>query len=357
MPDSSARLDLPFIMPSQAQKHVTHNEAIERLDLLVQLTVAAFDATSPPTEPAEGQVWALGAAPGGVWAGHAETLAAFVQGGWVFISPRPGWRAVAGAELRIWSGSAWVAPTVELQNVAGVGINASSDATNRLAVAAAATLLSHDGAGHQLKINKATPGDTASLLFQTGFSGRAEMGTAGDDDFAIKVSADGADWHDALIVDAASGAVDMPNGAKVAGSEVYRRDNTLGTVSQSGGIPTGAIIQRGSNANGEFVRYADGTQICWTTIDAGNSAATGDGTFSSPYRSANFTWNFPASFVGAPVVAGAVSGDDNGIIRTHVFSLRFVTSTQISQARVVRIGSNDINFPVIAHIVAHGRWF
>ena len=113
----------------------------------------------------------------------------------------------------------------------------------------------------------------------------------------------------------------------------------------------------GSNANGEFVRYADGTQICSTTIDVGNSAAAGDGTFPSPYRSADFTWNFPASFVDAPVVAGAVSGNDNGIIRTHVFSLRFVTNTQISQARAVRIGSNDANFPVIAHIVAHGYWF
>ena len=41
----------------------------------------------------------------------------------------------------------------------------------------------------------------------------------------------------------------------------------LGTVSQSGGVPTGAIIERGSNVNGEYVRFADGTQICTTTVD------------------------------------------------------------------------------------------
>ena len=41
----------------------------------------------------------------------------------------------------------------------------------------------------------------------------------------------------------------------------YKKSNILGTVSESGGVPTGAIIERGSNANGEFVKYADGTMI------------------------------------------------------------------------------------------------
>ena len=138
----------------------------------------------------------------------------------------------------------------------------------------------------------------------------------------------------------------------------YDSGSIVGTVSQSGGDPTGAIIQRGSNSNGEFVRYADGTQICRTTIDAGNSAANGDGTFPSPYRSDDFTWSFPASFfVVAPVVTGAVRGGDSGVSRTHVFSFRFVSNTQIGQARVVRIGSSDVGMSAIAHIMAHGRWF
>jgi hypothetical protein len=55
--------------------------------------------------------------------------------------------------------------------------------------------------------------------------------------------------------------------------EIYNRGNILGTVSQSSGVPTGAIIERGSNANGEFVRYADGTLICFhnLSIDLGTS--------------------------------------------------------------------------------------
>lgn len=53
-------------------------------------------------------------------------------------------------------------------------------------------------------------------------------------------------------------------------ANLYRRGNILGTVSQSGGSSTGAIIQRGSNANGEFVRFADGTQICWCNVEINN---------------------------------------------------------------------------------------
>jgi len=63
MSDISPRLSLPLIQGSQAQKHVTHNEAIDLLDLLVQLVVEAVEANDPPVTPTEGEVWVLGAAP------------------------------------------------------------------------------------------------------------------------------------------------------------------------------------------------------------------------------------------------------------------------------------------------------
>jgi hypothetical protein len=68
----------------------------------------------------------------------------------------------------------------------------------------------------------------------------------------------------------------------VFGAFAYNRGNILGTVSQSSGVPTGAIIERGANANGEYVRYADGTQLCWTRkltnvfVDAGTSYTIND---------------------------------------------------------------------------------
>lgn len=217
MSDLSARLALPYLAPAQAQaqKHVTHNEALARLDLLVQLAVESFGAEAPP------------------------------GAGWVFVAPRPGWIALglADGRLRRFDGSAWEAVVPATDNLEGVGIGTASDAVNRLAVVAPATLLSHAGAGHQLKLNKAAAADTASLLFQTGWSGHAEMGTSGTDDFAIKLSADGSAWTDALVLHAATGAV---SGAAVQGSatdtgpgklalaqHAYGPDNLVGTVSEA----------------------------------------------------------------------------------------------------------------------------
>jgi hypothetical protein len=65
----------------------------------------------------------------------------------------------------------------------------------------------------------------------------------------------------------------------------------LGTVSQSSGTPTGAIIETGSNANGFYIRFANGLQICL-------SAAL---TFSYLNTTAlSVTWTFPAAFAGDP---------------------------------------------------------
>ncbi len=361
MPDNSAILALPYIQPSQAQKHVTHNEALKQLDIIVQLGVAGFGATTPPADPVMGEVHALGAGPTGAWAGRDGELAAWVDGGWLFLTPQTGWRAwgQASAELRIWDGGAWVLPAGDTENLAGLGINTTSDSTNRLSVQADATLLSHDGAGHQLKLNKAGDSDTASLLFQSGWTGHAEMGLAGDRDFTIKVSDDGATWTGAMVFDAASGQVsgaaiqsdrldtnagrlmavaafglgedgqpseigDMDatgtatgfymfksstiNAASLPGAlsggwgiirvergsgsaltqtvwrnnqqgggrwwrsyssgswggwrNMFDQANIVAPVSESAGIPTGGVIERGSNADGEYIRFADGTQLC-----------------------------------------------------------------------------------------------
>ena len=78
MSQNSPRLNLPFLQPSQAQKHVTHNEALRRLDLVVQLTVASTDATTPPAVQEQGEIHALGATPSGDWAGHGGELAAWL---------------------------------------------------------------------------------------------------------------------------------------------------------------------------------------------------------------------------------------------------------------------------------------
>lgn len=82
------------------------------------------------------------------------------------------------------------------------------------------------------------------------------------------------------------------------GPEFYKRSNILGTVSQSAGVPTGAIIERGRNANGEYVRWADGTQICTKTVLFSTAIAYAYGSmFLSPVITAG-AW--PSAFVAAP---------------------------------------------------------
>jgi hypothetical protein len=109
MPDQSPNLSLPFIMPAQAQKHVTHNEAIELLDMIVQLTLEASNVAVPPGAPNEGQAWALGASPSGDWSGQAGMIATWRGAGWLFVSPREGWMAWVkdSAELQVMTGGAW----------------------------------------------------------------------------------------------------------------------------------------------------------------------------------------------------------------------------------------------------------
>jgi hypothetical protein len=67
--------------------------------------------------------------------------------------------------------------------------------------------------------------------------------------------------------------LDGTNGITTLDGDVYAEGNILGTVSETGGVPTGAIIERGSNANGSFVKYADGTMICTTLRTESRSAA------------------------------------------------------------------------------------
>lgn len=197
---NTPNLNLPYLAAGQAQKHVSVNESLRRLDALVQIGVSTRAQADPPVNPSEGQRLLLPAATSGHFAGHAAKIAAYQDGVWQFYAPQTGWLVFVADEalLLVFNGAAWTQAAGSLQNLPHIGINATADSTSRLTVSAPATLLNHAGSGHQLKINKATEVDTAALLFQTGFSGRAELGLAGNDAFALKLSANGSSWSSVL---------------------------------------------------------------------------------------------------------------------------------------------------------------
>lgn len=85
---TTSRFALPLLSAGQADKELTHNEALARIDLLLHPVVQAIGLTVPPASPGIGQCWVVGAAPTGSWAGHAGQLAGWTEGGWRFVSPR-----------------------------------------------------------------------------------------------------------------------------------------------------------------------------------------------------------------------------------------------------------------------------
>lgn len=89
----TANLLLPFLAEGQAQKHLTVNEAFERLDVLLLLSARSRTLAVPPASTAEGARWIVPAGASGAWSGRDGQIAAFLNGGWRFFQPRSGWRA------------------------------------------------------------------------------------------------------------------------------------------------------------------------------------------------------------------------------------------------------------------------
>ncbi len=268
--EQSPRLALSYVAPSQAQKHVTVNETFRRLDALVQLSVRSRSVSAEPGAPAEGDGYILPASPSGTaWDYYAEKdIAVYQDGAWIAVAPVEGLRAYVADEAIIvaFDGTAWTGRMIEPQEEAAkFGVNASADATNKLTVKSDAVLLSHDdvtpGTGDiRINLNKAATANTAAHLFQSGYSGRAEFGLAGDDDFRVKVSADGASWRDALKADGATGTLYLPAGLRLGADAAANElaDYETGTWTPALGASASGDL---SAATGVTAAYAYFTKV------------------------------------------------------------------------------------------------
>jgi hypothetical protein len=276
---STPRASIPLLSASQAQKHVTHNDALIELDALLCCRVLDRDLSTPPGSPADGDAYLVHASPTGAWTGQAGNIAYCVDGAWRFAAPFEGLSLFVADEVTMLvyhSGSwqSWV-QVLSFQNLAMLGINTTADITNRLAVKSAAVLFDNIGNGVQTKLNKNAAADTASLLYQTGYSGRAEIGLTGDDDFHFKVSSDGATWYGALTLARASGQAQLTAGSVSVPALSTSGDTNTGLyfpAADTLAFATGGVKRVQIDASGILTAYAGILADTNLSVSHGNGA-------------------------------------------------------------------------------------
>lgn len=105
-------------------------------------------------------------------------------------------------------------------------------------------------------------------------------------------------------------------------------------------VGTAPIVESGSNTNGYYVKYADGTMVCWHTTQNNLAIQTA---MLGGYRSSGQTWTFPAEFNVTPVCIASGEPTDsfsyncNGKSTTYASYAYTAISSQLVAARVVNL--------------------
>ncbi len=348
----SIHLALPYIAAGQAQKHVTHNETLRILDAVVMLAVADRDLSAPPGSPAEGDRFLVKATGSGAFAGKDGQIAHYRDGGWAFHAPKAGWICYVEDEAMplVFDGGGWTPLLGEnpvIQNLALLGIGTEADETNPFAAKLNNALWTArydaDGGDGSLryKLNKEASSKVLSLLLQTGWSARAEIGLIGDDDLRIKVSGDGSTWRDSIVIAAATGAVSFPQGAtgvreKLTAARTYYV-RTDGNDANDG---------LSNTSGGAFLTIQKAVEVVFGRLDLGGFDVTiqlADGSYSagvwqqSPQVGAGLVTikgnaAHPENVVVTATNASTIRVSSNAALHVQDFEVRTVTAGTCLQA-------------------------
>ena len=138
---TSPRHGLPYLFPGQAQKEAFVNEALARLDTLVQATVLD-EREQPPGTAQPGDAYLVAADAGGDWQGQDRAIAVWLGSNWLFAPPVEGAsvRRLDTGQMLIYS-DGWNAALEPAEPTGGTTV----DAEARAAIAALISALRHSG--------------------------------------------------------------------------------------------------------------------------------------------------------------------------------------------------------------------
>lgn len=142
-------------------------------------------------------------------------------------------------------------------------------------------------------------------------------------------------------------------GTEVPISRHYHTNNIVGTVSQSSGVPTGAIIERGSNANGEYVKFADGTMIC-IVIDKLLTNIAFPNAVGNLWQSDAITSTYPATFASGMVRASTAVKYSGGTTRPLVAAGDYSATSIFT---LLHTSVQAASFTGALYSFAVGRWY
>ncbi|WP_407976914.1 hypothetical protein ACJKIH_15005 [Brucella pseudogrignonensis] len=147
-----------------------------------------------------------------------------------------------------------------------------------------------------------------------------------------------------LALNGANGNIPVITGAGTVASRPI-----VGPVSQSGGIPTGAIVEVGGSASAGYVRFAGGLQVCWA--DTSNIVTTNTAV-GSMFRSDTVAMgNMPVVFTAVPIVfAGGTGGAGGGWTAMEIYPTQNNWGS-FSVRSATNIGTNARYF-----LFAIGKW-
>ena len=218
--EHSPRLTLPYIQPAQAQKHVTHNQAIRQIDGLIHMSVVSDALSTPPTEQAESKCYLVPPNAQDDWQGWAHHVAIWQDAAWMFLTPKTGWRLFVSNQkkLMVYLRSAWVilADANPHHSLEALSIHATTTETQRLAVQSHTILWtsisqSDDAASGVIHIlNKNAESQDNGLVFQNNYKPHLSMGCFGSNDFKISRIDEAGAHQDSLTLDSQSWILSSP---------------------------------------------------------------------------------------------------------------------------------------------------